>query len=450
MKGASWSFALIDSETGDLLFSNNAYKQVVPASVTKLVSTATALEMLGPDYRYETELLYQGEIVDSVLHGNLFLTGYGDPTLASSRFSGYPNGVTMFEEWINVIKRAGIKSVDGALIVDDSRFGSASIPRHWAWQDIGNYYGTGVGTVNYNENKLEITFSSGSTGSLTKLVSVYPKAAEDAFINEVVAGEAGSGDNAYVFGAPGQSVRYVRGTIPPNKSSFTIKASVPDPEAFVAGLFTDYLKKAGIDLSEGWTLSSKSSTSLSIDEMVSLHNQTSPTLEEIIQVTNHYSVNLYAEALLLRAKLGQTKEEAFPQSQEWEMNYWEARIGGDAPFYLVDGSGLSRANSFSAVFLCRLLAHIQNGELAEPFMKSLPLAGQSGTLRSLCKGANCAGKVKAKSGTMNRVRAYAGYIQGGSGVWYPFAIMVNNFEGSSSSVRSRISSLLDAILPMLD
>jgi D-alanyl-D-alanine carboxypeptidase/D-alanyl-D-alanine-endopeptidase (penicillin-binding protein 4) len=446
-KGATWSFAVLDPESGELLFSYQPHTMAVPASVTKLISTATVLEELGSDYTYTTALGISGTVDSSRLNGNVLLLGSGDPSLGSDRFPGTSDCDELMDTWVDALQGLGIKKVQGAILVDDQLFGSAGIPGYWSWQDMGNYYAAPVGTINLNENRLWLTFKSGAAGSSSSLIGVYPKIAEYQFVNEVVSGSVGSGDNAYVFGAPGQNNRVIRGTIPPNQSSFQIKASVPDPEWFTGKCLEIALNEAGIEVERGVHLFGENPGANPESEGYEvLDIQSSMPLSTLVQSTNHYSINIYAEAFLAKAKVHSgSNEEAFPIDHSWLERYWSAKISDPAPFAVFDGSGLSRANGISALFLCQVLQYMQGSPNADTYFESLPIAGQTGTLRSLCSGQSCAGKVRAKSGTMNMVRSYAGYVKGQDGRWYPFAIMVNNFSGYSSSVRSRISDLLNEL-----
>lgn len=439
MAGGSLSLAVIDPENGELVYSHNPNLVMIPASVAKLVSTATAFKILGADYQFETVLGYIGTIDSGVLNGDLVIKGSGDPSMGSTRVEGNTTFADLVMNWSAEIKTAGIEKVLGSLIVYDEFYGTSSTPRNWAWADLGNYYASGVGTLNMNENRIYLTFKSGASGKLSSMISIVPEINGVTYTNEVIAGAAGTGDNAYVFGAPGQNERFVRGTIPPNKSEFTIKASPPDPNEFAGQLFYDGLSEMGIEITGSVKLSS--GESVDWEEMTSISSYSSPKLMEIIKATNFYSVNLFAEAVLIHAKKKMSSEEAFPMEQDWLTGYWESKLNKPGPSYLMDGSGLSRSNGMSAKFLAQVLDHMNE---YESYKYSIPTAGVSGTVKRLCQGLDCSGKVRAKSGTMNRVKSYAGYIIGPEGKEYPFAIMVNNFSGSSSTIRTRISEILNA------
>ena len=167
-------------------------------------------------------------------------------------------------------------------------------------------------------------------------------------------------------------------------------------------------------------------------------------IKEVIEKTNLKSINLFAEQLLF---LISKEEKGFGSTQsgiEVVEQCWENSIDFSG-LNLTDGSGLSRSNAVSASHFCQLLSSIYNSEIFEDFEKSLPVAGCTGTLSNVCKNQLGHGKIKAKSGTLNRVKAYTGYVDSKSGKKIAFALIVNNYNCSSYQLVKYMENLFNKL-----
>ncbi len=283
-------------KTGLPVVSENAQKNMPPASNLKLLTTAAALKILGENYTFQTVLEYDGELKDSVLTGNIYITGSGDPTLGTDRYKGYPAWEELIALWVKKIKEAGIRKINGAVVADASVFDQSMIPDHWPWGDIGNYYGAGVFGLNINENLYRVYFKGTSEGDSARLVKVSPLLSTVQFINEVKTGASGSGDKAYLYSAPRSNVIYMKGTIPANTEQFAVRGAVPDPPLLCATLLYDALAAKKVNVTQqAYVLMKKNSAGL---PRVPLHVYQSPSLKEIAKQTNVNSINLNAEVLL--------------------------------------------------------------------------------------------------------------------------------------------------------
>lgn len=138
---AQIGIAIIDNTTGRVLFEKNNEQFFIPASVLKMVTTATALEILGPNYRFKTRLYYSGKIENGTLHGDLIIIGGGDPALGSSYFNNHYLTPHFLKTWAGLVSEAGIKKVDGRIVIDNTLYGNEKLPPSWTWEDMGNYYG---------------------------------------------------------------------------------------------------------------------------------------------------------------------------------------------------------------------------------------------------------------------------------------------------------------------
>jgi D-alanyl-D-alanine carboxypeptidase/D-alanyl-D-alanine-endopeptidase (penicillin-binding protein 4) len=438
-KNASVGIHMLDLESGETLFSLNAEKLLIPASTMKLVTSATALELLGADYRFETKLGYTGDAGNNnILQGDLVVVGGGDPALGSEHFNNYY--FNFFEVWAQKIKMAGIQKVEGDLILDGSIYDSEKVPATWIWEDIGNYYGAGANGLTIYDNLFRIAFNTPKkAGKTTNITSLYPKIEGLKISNEVISAD-NSSDLAFVFGSPLDKTRVIRGTIPRNRKAFTIKAAVHHPEEILAQELIKYLAKKGVFV-EGRVRFNK----VDQKDFQTVYIQESPTLAEIIKVLNHKSINLFAEHLVKQIaaeRNGVGKREA---GIEIIKEYWQSNGISTESLFMEDGSGLSHFNAVPPIFFTTVLSYMAKESSNKiEFLNSLPAAGK-GTLSSFSPQLFPNNTLKAKSGSMTRVRCYGGYLKLNSGKTVVFSIMVNHFSGSHSRLIGEVEKILAEI-----
>jgi serine-type D-Ala-D-Ala carboxypeptidase/endopeptidase (penicillin-binding protein 4) len=444
---ASWGVAVIETRTGHILAQHDGRRSLATASTMKAITTATALEVLGPDFRFETRLAYDGRIADSTLIGNLYLVGDGDPTLGSDRFGAEHELAAVLGQWVQAAKAAGIRRVEGAVIGDASIFSTQLVPAKWPWEDMGNYYGAGAAGLNVHENQYRLDFRSGRRGTLAEILRTEPAMDDLSFINEVIAGPAGSGDQAYIFGAPYTTERYVRGSIPPGRSSFSIKGSMSDPAQTTAAWLRQELIDCGILVNGPATTVRKlwASEGVPMTQRQTLHVYRSPTLTDIARETNFQSVNLFAEALAKRLAVKLDAPGSTEAAAQVMTDHWRKRGVRTQGMYLRDGSGLSPNNGLSALQMAQILAKTEQGQAGAAFYASLPVAGRDGTVRGMLKGTLAEGNLRAKSGFISGVRSYAGFVDLPDGRRVAFAMIANNFACGPSEMRRKWEQLMVAL-----
>ncbi|MCB9286029.1 MAG: D-alanyl-D-alanine carboxypeptidase/D-alanyl-D-alanine-endopeptidase [Lewinellaceae bacterium] len=442
LKNGSLSISVIDVESGRLLASNEPERSLSPASNLKILATASALVLLGPDYRFQTRLECDDALSEEgVLSGNLYLSGFGDPTLGSPLMEGALPMDALLERLRMAVQQAGIRRIEGNVVGDASAFGSNSSVGSWQWEDMGNYYGAGAWALNMHENLHYLLFQQqGELGATPPIVRIEPEVFGLKFINEVASAARGSGDNAYIFGAPYQFNRYVRGTIPVGSGIFTIKGSIPNPPLFAAQWLRQSLAMVGI-LSAG---ASNRVSGRPGSGRRQLYTHYSPPLSDIVNRTNMESVNLYCEAMAKVIGWEKRGEGSTAAGLETIRSYWEEQGLNLEGCYLSDGSGLSEANAVTSLFLARLLRLMALKEEAffRPFYESLPLAGRSGSLKNTLKGTAAEGNLRAKTGTLERVRALSGYATARNGRLLAFSIIVNNYAGSGGAIRQKMERFM--------
>lgn len=433
LSNAGICFSVTDSQTGQIVVQTEPQISLVPASIMKVVTTATALEMLGPDYRFKTTLSYFGNLRNDTLFGNLQIIGGGDPTLGSMYF---PETKNFQDEWLKALQQTNIRVITGKLVVDAGIYEPQMIPGSWVWDDLGNYYGAGASGLSVYDNLYEIHLQSPETADQpTKVLKTVPEIPGLELQNEVRSSDINS-DQAYVFGNPEDSRRVIRGTIPKGKTDFVVKASMPHPPVLLASEFSQKIKSSGIQFS-GETAFEKATT-----DGIVLTETFSPTLAEIIRETNYESINLFAEHLLKHIAWQKNGLGATREGCKQVVQFWKEKGLDTKGFFMNDGSGLSRFNAFTARHLVFILNYIKNQSVwSADFYQSLPAAGQ-GTLTAFSTELLPGETVKAKSGSMTRVRCYAGYLKTTSGKDLSFTIMLNNFSCSQTEAIRKIEELL--------
>lgn len=422
-----------ESGSGKILAEHDSEKLAVPASITKLITTATALELLGGDFKFETYIETDGQTdSNGTLHGNLYIRGTGDPTLGSHRLGN----MNFINTWIQQIRKYGITRIEGKVIADMSFFDAEAVNSGWIWEDIGNYYAPGICAISYMDNTLNFQLIGGAVGTqpiLTKTIPYIPGLVVENHLRTSTT----LYDEAYVHGVPFSNTRYLTGNIPANSGLFGLKGDIPNPGLLLAQHLTDRLRDAGIFVRDSADYTLKQG-----GERQRIFVHQSPELRNIIAEINFKSNNHYAEQLFrYLGSLAQVPSSTNSSIAVIE-SYWRNRIAYQTEFIQRDGSGLSPMNGIPAKVFVNLLDYMLNKSVhAEDFKNSLPVAGESGTLMSFLNGTSLHGKVHAKSGTTSRVKSYSGYIDA-NGKRYLFCVIVNNGGGKSKTKQHLIERFL--------
>lgn len=437
LEHASVGICLKDAATGEQLASYNSKLSLIPASTLKLVTTAAALEIMGPDYRFSTSLTYKGTVSNDSLKGDLIIVGGGDPALGSRYFRDHYLKNHFLQAWVDSLKKHNICHIDGNILTDATIYDDQPVPDTWIWEDMGNYYGAGVSALSVYDNTCEIhLWSSPVAGHATRILAVIPEVPGLSFENRVVSSND-QRDLAYVFGSPLDSARLIRGSIPKGKNDFVIRASIPDPARLLAWQLKKMLESAGISFS-GEIKKATAKTSGAVLVAVTW----SPALIDIIRVTNHESINLFAEHLLRHLSWLQSGKGTTDEGTRVVTDFWKGKGIDVRGFFMCDGSGLSHFNAITSEQMVSILTYMKNkSPYADLFFNSLPAAPE-GTLYYF-DAANFPGKsLRAKSGSMTRVRCYAGLLRSASGRQILFDIALNHFSCSQNDAIRAIEKLL--------
>lgn len=444
MVHASVSLCVADAETGVVVMEHNSQKSLAPASVMKLVTSAAALELLGPAYTFKTKIGYTGSLNkrSGKLTGNLIIRGEGDPVLGSKYFSDHSQDFMV--SWIAEIRKMGIKKIEGRVLTDDSYYDYLPVPAKWLWEDAGNYYGAGAYGLSVFDNTYEIHFNTLSDSSRLTITDIVPNECRYEFSNFLVA--AGTKDEGNVFAAPYSTTGWLAGTIPANNENFVLKASIADPPLLIAKMMNERLKAAGIPVSEDPTTLRLEPKGISTI-VIPISETISPPLSDIIKVLNHESVNMYAEHLTKEmGKVYKNRGSTAAGIEVIKDFLDDAGIKTDGMF-IEDGSGLSPVNAITSADLVKLLAYMKkNGKYFPDYYSSLPEAGKEGTLKNYFRDPVFDSRLIAKSGSLTRVRSFAGYFTTISGKNMIFSIIINNYTGPSKGIINSIEELLKEMI----
>lgn len=430
MRHAIVGLAVLDAQTGKLIYGRNEQTGLAPASTQKILTSVASFELLGKDYKYKTKLAYSGKIKAGVLNGNLYFIGSGDPTLGSWRYPDTKDSV-LLKQWLAVVNRAGIKRINGLVTTHESAFSYQAIPDGWIWQDIGNYYGAGAYQLNWKENQYDILLRSGDkikdSVEVINAEVVFPKRS---FVNELKAAAKGSGDNAYMYLSVGpEGEPLLAGTIPAGEKRFSISAAM---ENAVYTLLGDFVTGFMLSTKAGncaWGRGTHESNKEDLSKLNYLHTHYSPPLDSINYYFMRRSINLYGEALIKTIAYEKAGYGSTDTGIRIVRDFWAGKGIDKAAVNIIDGSGLSPQNRVTADALARALHFAKGRPWFASFYESMPTYNN----------------MKLKSGSIGGARAFAGYHTSAQGTEYIVAIIVNNYAGSSGEIVKKMFKILDTL-----
>ena len=420
-------------QTGEVIDSYCADHVVPPASVMKLLTTGAALEILGPGYRFPTVLEYTGTIENGVLHGNLYIHGSCDPSL------GWKGRTGFLDQWLKAVQKAGITTIDGGIIADMTMLDGEAQNPNWLCEDAGNYYAPGIFALNYYGNTMNIVLQSGEPGTVAKVVKTEPYVEDVYFINRIRCDKI-TYDGAFVSGLPYSRERYLTGAVPSNLGTFGVKGDLPNPGLLLARHFTNRLREAGITIKHDANYIADYNPL--VPPRTELYIHYSEPLSEIIKETNVNSNNLYAEALFRYLGTRYTIPGTIHNSQDLLRDFWRRRGVTVQNAIIKDGCGLAPQDAVSAKAFVQLLSFMARSNNKDAWINSLPVSGQSGTLKSLCPKTELEGRIHAKSGTIAGTKNFAGYIDMPNGETWVFAILINSAPGKARNIQTVIQQYL--------
>ena len=417
LKNADWGFVVYDPKTKKVISSYNESASLIPASTTKLLTTETALSLLGDKFRWITQLEHSGEVdAEGVLNGNLYIVGSGDPSLGTgkagaSTYSGIAAG------YLFALQNAGIKKVNGSIIIQNAVFKEnkvALLPENIVWLEHHNYYLPAGATAGINpaNERLIAKKANPFENDVKRYFYISP------YINKMVYAEKFDGAK--------------------------VATKMPDAPFTLANTLRTSLVKNGIPVS-GKVETRMTEVAPELRKFISSYK--SPTLGEIVYDTNQRSDNALAEALLRMVGFQKKGDQTLDSGRSVVVSHLH-EVGFDVKgLSYYDGSGLSRNNLVTPIAQVKYLTALMNEKYYKIYFDSLPIAGQTGTLKKSFMGSGY-GQVFAKTGTLNKVKTLAGYLKTNTGRTLVFSLMVNNYAGSVAQVKQRMEKILAPTLSL--
>ena len=425
--GARWGAAVKSVDTGKVLYQRDDAKAFIPASNMKLFTTAAALLKLGPDFRYTTRLYANGDMIDGVLYGDLFIRGSGDPTLSADAF----------ESWANELEDRGITEVRGCIIGDDRFFDDIHLGADWSWEDETYGYAAQISGLSFNENRVIVEILPGENIGDPAIIKIAPNTKYVSVLNgTVTAASEEAGNSLHFFRERGSNRIRVDGTICLRSPPLHTRLSVDNPARFAATVFREALQSRGILVSGAPASAGDYETQADYSWMKEIGVHVSPPLSEIIKDTNRSSNNLYAEQLF--RTLGSLFGGEGSAEHSAEVIKEVLLPMGISPEGLAvyDGSGLSRLNLVTPSQIVALLEYMAKHEYFPIYYDSLAVAGKEGTLRRRMKDGPAANNIHAKTGSFRQTTTLSGYATTKAGELVAFSLMSNNYLGPSADARA--------------
>lgn len=470
-----WGVEAVSLDTGKTLFSTNADKLFTPASNTKLFTTAAAMGIIGPDYRFKTTVETTGTIDRyGRLSGDLVIVGRGDPNL-SGRTLPYNlkterklPPLQAMEQLADQISARGIKVIDGDIVADDSYYAFERYAEGWSQDDLVWEWGAPVSALTINDNVMFVSILPATSAGDRAFVNIDPFADYYKVDNRVITTPAGTGPRRiYINREPGSDELTIWGNISLDDPGASQSLAIQNPADFASRLMRRLLEKRGIVVyghsrTKHTELASLSTFSVTVASsggggatdkhapqipppLVLASYDSVPLLQDMM-VINKVSQNLHAE-LMLRL-LGREKGNSGTIEGGLEVLRGflvQANVRPEE-YVFYDGSGLSRENLVTPHATVKLLTYISRQPWGKAFTETLPVGGVDGSLTDRFKTASLLGRVKAKTGALGHVNALSGYATTMKGERVVFSIMANNHTLSNRHAQEAIDQIVAAMI----
>lgn len=445
-----WGLLIVDATSGETLYQQNADRYFLPASNMKLFTTALALAKLGPDFRFHTTLETSGTLTNGVLTGNLVLVGRGDPNLSNRKFpyllkeefDGPPEKV--LGELADALAAKGVKEISGDVIGDDGYFPRERYPSGWEIDDMVWEFGAAISSIAVNDNTVTLTLTPGELPGSPVQAVVSPTTPDFLVANNVVTSTADMKSDLTLMRDPGANLVVVKGTLPAKSASRKMVLAIEEPAQHAAAILKRLLEDRGIRISGA--VRSRHEWSNTPEDPVVLAEHVSVPLSDEVKLINKISQNLHSEMLLRtvarQSGVWATPDELMKAPQDF---YASAGVAPDDVIQ-TDASGLSRHDLVTPRAVVTLLAFAQKQPWFDTYYGSLPVAGVDGTLEDRMKNTPAAGRIHAKTGSVEHVRTLSGFAETASGRRLIFSFLSNNQAGKNHEAADSLTGLCVAML----
>jgi PBP4 family serine-type D-alanyl-D-alanine carboxypeptidase len=437
---AFWGIEVRDLRTDRVLYARNAGKSMTPASTMKLLTTAGALDALGPETRVRTTLETTATLdAAGRLGGDLYLVGRGDSELSEHA----PDGRTGFDVLVDALWAVGVRRIDGRLVGHEGLFKGDRRAAGWEWEDLVWCYGPEISALSWQRNCAQLIVSAGARAGDPALVTRWPFSAHYEVRSSVTTSATGQERDLSLSRDLGSNVIRLSGTFPADGGQQDLSVALEDPARYAATVFSEALAAKGIVVSRVAT----SSELVPFDARV-LAAHEGPPLAEVLKRTNKPSDNLRAEMLLRLVGLA-ARGEASAAAGTDAIIAFLVRNGVDvAGIALVDGSGLAPTSLLTPRQVVDLLAAMDRHPQAQPFRDSLPVAGVDGSLENRMRGTKAERRIVAKTGTRRHINALAGYATTIDGRRLAFSIVVDHHTAPPREATAAIDEICELLVTL--
>ena len=435
---ALWGIA-IANPSGRVVFERNGDRLFIPASNTKLIVSAVAAALLPPGHRFHTSVYAGGPVDGGVVRGDLVLYGRGDPTLSGR----YHDSVSVpFDELADSLRARGITRITGDLVGDASYFDSVLVHPSWEGYDLNWWYAAPVTALGFNDNSVDFRITPGAPGD-SPTITLQPDLGVVRFTNRARTVPADSPRTIDFFRLPGTNVVWAEGDVQADARPWTEYFAIHDAPAWAATAFRRSLERRGIAV-EGRVRTTYDSTAFGAARaQPPLAEHLSRPLPDILRPILESSQNWFADLLLKTLGREYRGSGSFAAGLDVERRFLIDSLRVDSTqFDVVDGSGLSSSDLVTPRAFVQLLRRMREHPRAQPFLEGLPVAGRSGTLRFRFRDTPLEGRVRAKTGSISRVNALAGYLELDGGQTWTFSIQLNHHTGSTRDALRRIDAIV--------
>lgn len=422
-----WGVKIQYANTGEVIYERNTAKMFMPASNQKMYTTAAALCMLGPQYRYATEFVTPGQVdEDGILQGDLIVMGSGDPSW-SWRFYD-KNYDSVMVRIVDSLKMHGIKEIQGNIIGNDDVFDDEPLGYGWSWDDETYYYAAQLSGLSYSENYIDYTLTPDSLNlGSPVIIEPHPKTTYMNLRNDLI---TVSSDTAtkWTFDRERQTNNaWFEGEYRLEKGESESTITIHNPTLFTVHVLKERLEDAGIKVNGKPLDADDLEEETAYEEMQHVFTYYSHPMSDIISKVNRPSQNFIAETLqkTLGAEFGE--DGSSREGRKVQMALYDSLGMDTRNLQLRDGSGLSRHNLVSPNTSVSLLQMMWDHPYRSYYIESFPLSGVTGTIRKRTLGSSAEGNVRAKTGYIGYVRSLSGYTWTRSGEPLIFSIMVNHY-----------------------
>ncbi|WP_232696057.1 D-alanyl-D-alanine carboxypeptidase/D-alanyl-D-alanine endopeptidase [Brevibacillus daliensis] len=414
----------------EYFYYHDADRLFTPASNTKILTVLCALLQLGEEYQFKTEISYSGILeADGTLQGDLYIKGYGDPSIHSGKPLQVHDGVSL-DQIVNAVKQKNIRRISGNIIVDDSFFDHVRLGEGWGWDYESEYYSAQNSALSINRGVVQIEYRPGKEVGEAVEVMLSPRTKYVQLIPEAQTVASSEPNSFHIIRDRAKNIIRIKGNLPIDAEAGCEQITVEEPALYLGTLLLEKLLETGIAFSSECTVKAGcvQEANILIEEC------TSPSLKEIVKHLNKTSDNLYAEMLLKTMgarKNGKGSADAGIQVIRKTLD----DLGVKGPYELKDGSGLTRYNKLSPKQISIVLEEMIKREEFISFLHSLPISGVDGTLENRLKNEDTIQSVQAKTGTLNAVSSLSGYATSVSGERMIFSIMINGYVGDTDDLK---------------